>query len=71
MDPEVASEIEWSGGDDPDETAAQHAASQRSAEEHDLQEGVAGLSRLAAKRLGLDDLLTRVATFAVKAIPGG
>jgi GAF domain-containing protein len=66
----VASEIEWSGGDDSDEPAAQHGASQRSVEEHDLQEGLAGLSRLAANRLGLDDLLTRVATYAVRAIPG-
>src|SRR5688572_18373668 len=32
MDPEVASEIEWSGGDDPDETAGQHSESQRVAE---------------------------------------
>jgi GAF domain-containing protein len=42
----------------------------RSAEEQDLQEGLAGLSRLVTNRLGLEDLLTRVATYAVKAIPG-
>lgn len=43
---------------------------ERSTEEQDLQVGLAGLSRLATSRLGLEDLLTRVATFAVKAIPG-
>ena len=70
MDPEVTPETGWSGGHDPGETAGQRSAGQRSAEDHDLQEGLAGLSRLAANRLGLEDLLTRVATFAVKAIPG-
>ena len=70
MDPEMTPEIGWSDGHDPDETAGQRSAGQRSAEDHDLQEGLAGLSRLAANRLGLEDLLTRVATFAVKAIPG-
>ena len=53
-----------------DEMADQHSADERSAEEHDLQEGLAGLSRLATNRLHLEDLLTRVATYAVKAIPG-
>ena len=70
MDREGTPEGERSGGDELDETAAQHSESQRLAEENDLQEGLAGLSRLAANRLGLGDLLTRVATFAVKAIPG-
>jgi GAF domain-containing protein len=42
----------------------------RSAEEADLAEGLAGLSRLATNRLGLEDLLTRVAGYAVRAIPG-
>ena len=36
----------------------------------DLAESLADLSRLSAARLGLEDLLTRVATFAVHAIPG-
>ena len=71
MDAEVSPEVEWSGGgDDHATTAGQHSASERSAEEDDLQEGLVGLSRLATSRLGLEDLLTRVATFAVKAIPG-
>ena len=71
MDPEVTPEgVDSSGEAGADEIVGQHSASERSAEEHDLQEGLAGLSRLATNRLGLEDLLTRVATFAVKAIPG-
>jgi hypothetical protein len=70
MGPEVTPEVESPGRDDPDEIASRHLASDRSAEEDDLQEGLAGLSRLATNRLGLEDLLTRVARFAVKAIPG-
>src|SRR5512133_1651623 len=70
MDPEVTPQVESSDRNDPDETAGQHSERQRSAEQHDLQEGLAGLSRLATNRLGLEDLLTRVATFAVRAIPG-
>jgi GAF domain-containing protein len=70
MDRKLTPEVEWSGGDDLDMTAAPRSASQWSAEENDLQEGLAGLSRLATNRLGLEELLTRVATFAVKAIPG-
>ena len=66
MDPEVTLEDAESSG----EAGADENMGQRSAEEHDLQESLAGLSRLATNRLGLEDLLTRVATFAVKAIPG-
>ena len=51
--------------DVPDE-----AAERRSAEEEDLRESLAGLSQLASNRLPLEDLLTRVATYAVQAIPG-
>ena len=69
MDPEVTLDLE-SARDDPNEAAGQRPASQRSAEEQDLQEGLAGLSRLSTNRLGLEDLLVRVATYAVKAIPG-
>jgi hypothetical protein len=36
----------------------------------DLAESLTGLSRLSAARLSLEDLLTRVAAFAVHAIPG-
>jgi GAF domain-containing protein len=70
MEREEPPEVEWSDGDDPDKASAQRSEDQRSAEERDLQEGLTGLSRLAPNRLGLEDLLTRVATFAVKAIPG-
>ena len=40
------------------------------AEEEDLRESLAGLSRLASERLPLEELLTQVATYAVRAIPG-
>jgi GAF domain-containing protein len=70
MDPEAPPEVESPGGNDPDTTAGQRSASQLWAEDDDLQQALAGLARLATNRLGLEDLLTRVATFAVKAIPG-
>ena len=71
MDPEAnLAEVGFSGEAGADEMAGEHSASDRSAEEHDLQEGLAGLARLATNQLGLEDLLIRVATFAVKAIPG-
>jgi GAF domain-containing protein len=43
---------------------------QRQSEDDDLRISLAGLSRLASSRLSLEDLLTRVATYAVRAIPG-
>ena len=43
---------------------------QRQSEDDDLHESLAGLARLASSRLSLEDLLTRVATYAVQAIPG-
>jgi GAF domain-containing protein len=70
MDPAGTSAAESFGGEDPDEVSGQHSAAERSAEDHDLQEGLAGLSRLATSGMDLEELLTRVATFAVKAIPG-
>ncbi len=39
-------------------------------ESDDLAASLAALSRLSSGRLSLEDLLTRVATFAVQAIPG-
>src|SRR5664279_5423153 len=39
-------------------------------EDGDLAQSLAALSQLSSGRLGLEDLLTRVATFAVRAIPG-
>jgi hypothetical protein len=43
---------------------------QRQSEDEDLRDSLAGLSRLASSQLSLEDLLTRVATYAVRAIPG-
>ena len=50
------------------ETSAE--AEQRSAEEADLRDSLADLSRLASGNLDLESLLTRVAEYAVRAIPG-
>jgi GAF domain-containing protein len=66
---EMGAEIGPSGYDGQDETA-EEAAERRSAEDEDLRESVMGLTRLASDRLPLEDLLTRVATYAVQAIPG-
>ena len=43
---------------------------QHSLEDDDLQSSLAGLARLASSRMELEELLTRVATYAVQAIPG-
>ena len=45
-------------------------AEQRSAEEADLRDSLDRLARLASGNLELEGLLTRVATYAVQAIPG-
>ena len=57
-----------SGGVEEVEDA--QAQVQAAAEDDDLAESVAALSRLSAARFGLEDLLTQVATFATQAIPG-
>jgi GAF domain-containing protein len=54
------------GGVDPPASEADD----RLVEEADLRASVAGLTTLATGQLGLEDLLTAVATFAVRAIPG-
>ena len=69
MDAKESPEVGESAGDGLDESTGLRPAVQRAAEEDDLREGLAGLSRLT-NRLGLEDLLTRVATYAVRAIPG-
>jgi GAF domain-containing protein len=46
------------------------AVEQRLAEEADLRDSLAQLSRLAAGKLELEGLLTQVAEYAVQAIPG-
>ena len=72
MDAEESPEVGESAWDGLDESADPGLAVQRSVEEEeeeDLREGLAGLSRLT-NQLGLEELLTRVATYAVRAIPG-
>jgi GAF domain-containing protein len=49
---------------------AKAARDQAAAEEDDLAVSLAALSRLSTGRLSLEDLLTQVAKFAVRAIPG-
>jgi len=70
MDPSVpggSGEERYSrlGNDDDPEAAVRTAA-----QDDDLTQSLAALSRLSSSRLGLEDLLTRVATYAVRAIPG-
>jgi GAF domain-containing protein len=61
---------EPSSGSGFDDGSAPRSPDQRSAEDDDLRDSLAGLSRLASNRLPLEDLLTQVATYAVQAIPG-
>jgi hypothetical protein len=70
MDSDDNAEIGPSGPNADDETVEQAAERRSAEEEEDLRESLAGLSRLAADRLLLEDLLTQVATYAVQAIPG-
>src|SRR5437868_6131965 len=59
-------------GAPPDGGRSQDAlgSDQAEADAADLQGGIAGLASLITGSLGLDELLTRVATFATNAIPG-
>lgn len=43
---------------------------QRTLEDQDLQDSLAALSRLGSNRMSLEALLTQVASYAVRAIPG-
>ena len=54
--------------DQPD--GAPHAAGQREAERDDLGASLRGLSLLSSARLPLPEVLTRIARYAVQAIPG-
>jgi GAF domain-containing protein len=56
--------------DDVRGESVEQAAERRAVEDEGLRESLAGLSRLASDRLPLEDLLTQVATYAVRAIPG-
>jgi transcriptional regulator with GAF, ATPase, and Fis domain len=60
---------EESAGDGVDDSGGLGSSRDWSAEEDDLRAGLAGLSRLSSG-LQLEDLLTRVAAYAVRAIPG-
>jgi GAF domain-containing protein len=70
MSPDDAKRLESSGGDVGPPGSESSADHQRRAEDEDLRDSLAGLSRLASSRLSLEDLLTRVARYAVQAIPG-
>ena len=55
---------------DSDDNAEVESGHDVQAEDEDLRESLAGLSRLASNRLPLEAMLTQVATYAVQAIPG-
>jgi transcriptional regulator with GAF, ATPase, and Fis domain len=59
-----------STGESADRTPGSTREAREAAEEDDLRQSLAALSRLATGQLGLEDLLTRVAEYAVAAIPG-
>ena len=69
MDSDDNAEI-VSGRHDARRETTEQADDRRSAEDEDLRESLAGLSRLASDQLPLEGLLTEVATYAVQAIPG-
>ena len=69
MNAENTGDIGRSAPGDGEVTSGRQAEEQRSEEDADLRAGLAGLARLTF-RLGLEDMLTRVATYAVRAIPG-
>lgn len=54
----------------PNGTGDSEASGPSATEDLDLQESVASLARLGSNRLELEALLTRVANYAVQAIPG-
>lgn len=62
-------QVDYPARDGRDGSEADRSAEERLAEDDDLRAGLAGLSRLTTQ-MGLEDLLTRVATYAVRAIPG-
>jgi GAF domain-containing protein len=70
MNANEPSEVEMSGDSGVTEGGVPRSSAQRFAEDEDLRESLEGLARLATNRLPLEDLLTRVAKYAVQAIPG-
>jgi GAF domain-containing protein len=69
MDADEGHDAVWSSPDDGDDLVADRTSAELDAEDDDLREGLAGLSRLSSS-LRLEDLLIRVARYAVRAIPG-
>ena len=66
MDPDESSTAGGHGAD----ARAERSPAQISAEDDDLRESLASLSQLGSRHLDLEGMLTRVATYAVRAIPG-
>jgi transcriptional regulator with GAF, ATPase, and Fis domain len=64
---ESAPEVDPNSGGDAEESARKE---ERRAEEDDLRASLNALSTMATGQLALDDLLRKVAVFAVRAIPG-
>ena len=70
MDPSVLGGSGQGASEQSGAAADVAAAAQVAAQEDELAQSLAALSRLSSARLSLEDLLTQVATFAVRAIPG-
>jgi GAF domain-containing protein len=70
MNANESPEVEVSGDSGVAEGEVPRSSGQRFAEDEDLRESLEGLARLTTNRLPLEDLLTRVAKYAVQAIPG-
>ena len=70
MDADVTSDGDWPSSTQDDDHGRYRTAAERHAEDADLQASLADLSKLTSARLGLEESLTRVATYAVQAIPG-
>lgn len=70
MNSDDTSWIDEAGDDVVSSGSAPRSDEKRQSEDDDLRDSLAGLSRLASNSLSLESLLTRVATYAVRAIPG-
>jgi GAF domain-containing protein len=65
-----ASAAEQGGGPDAITSDKARSTNERTLQDDDLRRSVAALTTLASDELGLEQLLVRVATYAVQAIPG-
>jgi GAF domain-containing protein len=79
MEPQETAESEWArserptndpGHPDHPDHPDRRSPDQEFVEDEDLRASLVDLSQLATHRLGLEELLTKVATYAVRAIPG-